>query len=262
MAAEMSHTAMTAFLKIDRCIGCARELPWEWVPPVTIAGKPFAGTGMWRSALVGGRCTACMEADRRQRLQEQRRLSLRDAFISAVGGIKPYREFTFERFQVTDGNRLAVDQAKRFDVGSENLYLWGPCGVGKTHLAVAILREHSAKGATIEFTTPARLVRRMRMKSPEEEQQALDYYVGVNLLVLDDLGMGGETAFARQVLLEILDRRNYRDRGGLIVTSPYPLNLLATRLNDTALSSRLSGMCRVIGIRGNDGRRAKNQGNV
>jgi chromosomal replication initiation ATPase DnaA len=53
-----------------------------------------------------------------------------------LGGEKPYREFTFERYKVTPGNRRAYERSKTFDPAAENLYLWGPSGVGKTHLAL------------------------------------------------------------------------------------------------------------------------------
>src|SRR5262245_32147327 len=55
------HEEMSAFLKIDRCSACRRELPWEWVPPVTLAGRTLAGTGVWRSGLVDDRCAGCAE---------------------------------------------------------------------------------------------------------------------------------------------------------------------------------------------------------
>ena len=38
------------------------------------------------------------------------------------------------------------------------------------------------------------------MKVPDQEQAAIDRFALVQVLVLDDLGMGHETAFARQVL--------------------------------------------------------------
>jgi DNA replication protein DnaC len=126
---------MTAFLKIDDCRTCHRALPWEWVPAVLTAGKPLAGTAVWRSQLTGGICPACLTAQEAERQKEQRTRDVRRDLVQLLGGEKPYREFAFERYQMTPGNRLAYEKATQFNPATDNLYLWGPCGVGKTHLA-------------------------------------------------------------------------------------------------------------------------------
>src|SRR5262245_16664535 len=247
---------MSAFLKIDRCQSCRRDLSWEWIPPPTLKGTRLAGTGVWRSTLVDGLCPDCIEADR-VRLQNDRRAgALRAQFERIIGGPKPCRQFTFDQYRISPGNRMAVECAEKFDAATQNIYFWGPCGVGKTHLAVALARASFTRGASISMVTPFQLVRRLRMKSPEEEQQVIDAFVRLGVLVVDDLGSGGDTPFARQVLQEILDARDFQERGGLVVTSQYPPEALARRWNDHAIPSRLHGMCRIVQIRGVDGRAA------
>jgi DNA replication protein DnaC len=245
---------MTAFLKIDRCRVCQQDWPWEWVPPLILRGTPLAGTGVWRSALVDGCCTACADTIDRERKRASHARRLRAEFIHVVGGVKPYRAFTFERYRLTPGNRIAFQRAKEFEPSRDNLYLWGPCGLGKTHLAVAILRQWFARGASIELVTPFQLVRKLRMKTPEEEERAIGRLITVKALLLDDLGVGSDTAFARQLLQEILDGRDFKDRGGLVVTSQYSLSGLAVRFHDRSIPSRLAGMCRVVEMSGTDGR--------
>lgn len=246
---------MTAFLKIDRCRECTRELPWEWVPPVTLGTKPLAGTGVWRSTLVNDLCPACAAAAANTYARLRRAHARREQFIRLVGGIKPYRVFTFERYRITPANRAAFAQAKAFDASKLNLYLWGPCGVGKTHLAVAILRQSFTRGASGAMTTPFQLVRRLRMKAPDDEQRTIDELVNAKVLVIDDLGAGAESVYARQALQEILDRRDCGDRGGLVVTSPFSPTVLGRRMGDGAVASRLAGMCRVVEVAGDDFRR-------
>ncbi len=245
---------MTAFLKLDRCRVCQKDWPWDWVPPVQLGGALLAGTGVWRSTLVDALCPHCADAADRARARDRRVQTLREQFIRVVGGVKPYQEFTFERYHETPENRAAVRQARTFDPSRDNLYLWGACGVGKTHLAVATLRHWFGRSSSGALVTPFQLIRKLRMKSPDEEQQAIDGFVRIPLLVLDDLGVGSETTYARQVLQEILDGRSFSDRGGLVVTSQYSLARLAQRLNDRALASRLSGLCRVVEVRGPDHR--------
>jgi DNA replication protein DnaC len=245
---------MTAFLKIDRCKSCHQETPWEWVPPVPVGGNTLAGTGVWRSALVDGLCIRCVEVLETKHQRERRAHSLREEFTRLVGGTKPYREFTLDRYRVAAGNTAAFEAAKRFDASKDNLYLWGPCGVGKTHLAIAILRRSFGRGASGAVTTPFQLIRQLRMKPPEEEQRTVERFIRVSVLVLDDMGVGTETTYARQALQEILDGRDFDERGGLVVTSQHPPEVIARRMGNRAIASRLLGLCDVIELRGADRR--------
>src|SRR5207302_844786 len=93
--------------------------------------------------------------------------------------------------------------------------------------------------------------RRFRMKDPAQEQAAINEYVQVETLIVDHLGVG-ETPFAKQILLEILDGRDFGDQAGLIATSQYPLNALVDRFDDDTITSRLAGMCQIIEIQGDD----------
>jgi DNA replication protein DnaC len=245
---------MTAFLKIDECKHCNRSLPWEWVPAVLLGGKPLAGTSVWRSQLIDGQCPKCLVAADAERAREQHTQALRSQLIHLLGGEKPYREFTFERYDVTTGNQLAYDRCKQLDPASDNLYLWGPCGVGKTHLAWALARRCFEEALSVSILRPGHLVRRVRMKEPEKEQMAIEELVAADVLVLDDLGIGHETTYSRQILQEILDGRDHTDQAGLVVTSGHSLDNLAARLQDDAIPSRLAGLCQVIEIRGMDRR--------
>jgi DNA replication protein DnaC len=248
---------MTAFLKIDRCKCCHQQIPWEWAPPINLAGKTLAGTGVWRSTLVDGLCPACRdaaEADRERRRRSERQ---RERLIELLGGIKPYRDFTFEHFQVTAGNREAFEQSSRFDPAKENLYVWGLGRVGKTHLGFAIARTCFERGGVIKQATPSQLVRHLRMRPPDEEQQAIDGFVRSAVFLLDDFGRTNDTPYARLVLQEILDARDFRGHGGLVVTSRYSPGAVARRLGDDGISARLAVMCRVIEIKGIDFRPLK-----
>ena len=97
------------------------------------------------------------------------------------------------------------------------------------------------------------------MKDPLQEQAAVDDFVSVEVLVLDDLG--DDTPFSRQLLQEILDFRDFHYRAGLVVTSKYSLDDLATKLADDTIPSRLAGMCQVVEIQGIDHRLDRRNGN-
>jgi DNA replication protein DnaC len=92
------------------------------------------------------------------------------------------------------------------------------------------------------------------MKEPQEEHAAINEMVEVDVLVLDDLGSGSDTAYNRQILQEILDGRDFADRAGLVVTSKYSLSDLAAKMNDDTIPSRLAGKCQILEINGIDHR--------
>lgn len=245
---------MTAFLKIDDCEGCHRALPWEWTPAVLLGGRRLAGTGVWRSQLTDGVCPACIAAVEAQQDKQYHALNLRRELVDLLGGEKPYREFTLARYRVTPGNQLAYARSENFNPASDNLYLWGPCGVGKTHLAWAIARKFLEETLSVTIVRAFQLSRRVRMREPEQEQAGIDGFARAQVLVVDDLGIGPDTAFSRQILQEILDARDFNDRTGLVVTSQYSLDALADKLFTDSICSRLAGMCQVIKVSGVDGR--------
>lgn len=245
---------MTAFLKIDACKTCQRALPWEWVPAVLANGKTLAGTGVWRTQLTRGLCPACLAALEALRQKEQNDLALRAKLIELLGGERAYREFTLERYEVAPGNQLAHERINHFNPCMDNLYLWGPCGVGKTHLVWAAARHCFEETLSVTILPAYQLSRKIRMKDPAQEQGAIDDLADSEVLVLDDLGTGPDTPFSRQILQEILDRRAFNDSGGLLVTSKYSLDELAAKLADDTIPSRLAGMCHVVEIKGSDWR--------
>jgi hypothetical protein len=75
---------MSAFLKIDQCRACGRPIPWEWAPVVMAGGKALAGTGVWRSQLIGGLCPACKASLDAQKEKEQRALLLRAKLVEVL----------------------------------------------------------------------------------------------------------------------------------------------------------------------------------
>jgi DNA replication protein DnaC len=245
---------MTGFPKPERCVACKSAVRREWIAPILCSGKVLAGTGVWRSGTIDGRCTDCHDSQEASRLQQWNQERVIRRLIELFGGVRPYREFTFERFRVTPETRRAFEKASNLDTSKENLYLWGGCGVGKTHLAYATARRAVEAGQTAEVIPAPLLTRRLRLKDPVEEQAGINHLIRAVAFVLDDLGTGSPTAYFRQVLQEILDGRRFRDRAGMVITSKYSLADLAQRLDDDTIPSRLAGMCEIIQMSGPDSR--------
>lgn len=243
---------MSTFLEIEPCKTCQRRIPWEWIPSVLVRGRPLAGTGVWRSSLSDGICASCHNLEQAIESREKQLRQVRQELVGLLGGERHYREFTFERYNTTAKNRLALERTKNFDPSTDNLYLWGPCGVGKTHLALATAGRAYRETLSVRVLPAFQLSRKLRMKDPAEEQAIINEWVSTEVLVLDDLGVGSNTAFVRQILQELLDGRTVAERGGLLITSKYSLDELAMKLTDDAIPSRISGLCNVIEIKGDD----------
>jgi DNA replication protein DnaC len=246
------------FPQSDICGRCRAEIAPEWVPPVVCGSKVLAGTGRWNTQLEDEMCPSCRESAMRARAKENRNLEQRRRLIEILGGEKPYREFTFAHYEITAGNRMAFTKASGFNPQTDNLYFWGSCGVGKTHLAYATARRCFEEGRTVAILKPSELLRQIRRwaKDPSEEQFAIDRFVRVEVLVIDDFGIGGDTPYARQILQEIFDGRDYKDRAGTIFTSKYSLSQLAQKLDEDTIPSRLAGLCQVVEVTGPDQRLA------
>lgn len=238
----------------ERCRSCHTEMPPQWLEPIYCGGKQLAGTGVWRNQSEGGLCPKCVIALDERIAQRQRRLEMYLRLVQLGGGEKPYREFRFETFNTEPQNAEAFGLARAFNPDRDNLYLWGACGVGKTHLAFAIAKAACEVGRSVEFLKPPQLLRRVRMRDPDEEQRAIDQIARADLFVLDDLGIGNDTLFARQVFQEILDARMFAYRAGLVVTSKYSLGALAAKLDDDTITSRLAGLARIVHLGGEDHR--------
>jgi chromosomal replication initiator protein len=102
--------------------------------------------------------------------------------------------YTFDRFVIGDGNRLAhaaaLAVAEAPSEAYNPLFLHGPPGLGKTHLLVAIanyLCEH-APGLEVRYTTAERFttefVRALRTEGAEEFKR---HYRHLDVLLVDDV---------------------------------------------------------------------------
>lgn len=237
------------------CTQCQVIAPIEWIPAVFCAGKTLPGTGIPYSQLIGGLCPKCYADIEARKTEASRKTALHLKLVSTLGGEKPCREFRLESFKVTPENQLGYVRAETFDAYRDNLYLWGPCGVGKTHLASAIAARNVVNGNYVCVTKPPQLLRRVRRLDPDEEQRAIDRVIRADVFVLGDLGIGNDTAYARQIFQEILDGREFAYRAGLVVTSKYSLEDLAKKLDDDTIPSRLAGMCQMVKMSEGDHRK-------
>lgn len=129
----------------------------------------------------------------------------------------------------------------RLDPPMRNLYLWGPLGVGKTGLAVSILRARLHQGQPgVYFTLPDLLdrIRRTFERQAGDADDATDTLLRklreIDLLVLDDLGVERPTAWVLEKLFQILDGR-MRDERETVFTSNLDMVAMRTHLGERVM---------------------------
>lgn len=176
-----------------------------------------------------------------------------DWFIKKVGKWA-FERFRFASFQQGPENEMALAKCKSFHPDIDNLFIHGPAGVGKTHLAYALAQEMFYAGNRIRITNPGSISRDFRKLSGMEEQDQIEIYSDIQVLVIDDFGVAKTTEFLLSIFYEILNRRIMIGRNGLVITSNLDLTQLTKKFGDNRLSSRISGIASVIEVIGADRR--------
>jgi DNA replication protein DnaC len=122
--------------------------------------------------------------------------------------------------------KLVVEAfARDYPVGAETgLLLMGPCGAGKTHLAVATLRQIVMRGHSGLFYDYRELLKEIQGSYNPESQTTelgvLEPVLTAELLLLDDLGASKPSAWAMETVGHILNSR-YNERRITLLTTNY-----------------------------------------
>jgi len=166
--------------------------------------------------------------------------------MTACGVGKRYLSCSFETFKGADKVKAVC---KALVEKPESIVLTGDTGSGKTHLAVAILRESVKAGKVINskgaiFTTVPDLLLSIRSgfgNSSGFEQSEEDFvneYAKTPFLILDDLGAEKSTEWATATLSAIIDKR-YRELLPTVYTTNLTLDEISNQLS-RRISSRMS----------------------
>ncbi|HMD33040.1 MAG TPA: ATP-binding protein [Candidatus Acidoferrales bacterium] len=167
--------------------------------------------------------------------------------------------------------------AREFPGGREHgLLLMGPCGVGKTHLAVAALADLVKRGHAGLYYDYRELLKTIQSSynpvSQTSEMDVLEPVVNAEVLLLDDVGSAKPSAWALDTVGYILNSRYNENRVTLLTTNyldrdpaapvRMPSGQALARVEDgladrvgQRIRSRLYEMCRTIEMVASDYRR-------
>ncbi|HZH35320.1 MAG TPA: ATP-binding protein [Pyrinomonadaceae bacterium] len=198
----------------------------------------------------------------------RRRLS-HGKLIEAARIPRRYTNCHFDNYQkrnLSQGRafQLAFDLALSYPKVERGLLFMGSVGVGKTHLAVSVLKLLIEKGVTCLFYESGSLLKEIQNSynpiSKTSEIRVLEPIFDAEVLVLDELGASKPTDWVRDTMMHIINTR-YNDKKLTIFTTNY----LDVRRRDTEetledrigtrLRSRLYEMSQTLIIEGEDFRK-------
>lgn len=103
----------------------------------------------------------------------------------------------------------------------QNLILTGATGTGKTWLACAFGNQACRQGFTAVYRTATQLFEDILLSQADNTLPKLRrQLIRTQLLIIDDLGIGGISTQLGPLLLEIIDQQSRN--GSLLITSQYP----------------------------------------
>jgi DNA replication protein DnaC len=215
------------------------------------------GTGTKIDPVKGAMPCPCRRSDRFKRLLVAARIPPRYARCS-------FESFKCARGSSQDNALLASQRLIDEFPADRGLLFMGPTGVGKTHLAVAIIRRLISKGVPGVFCEFGSLLKQIQDSwnpiSKSSELKVLSPVYETDVLVLDELGATIPTDWVRDTMYQIINKR-YNDRKLTILTTNYSdiresdkEQTLEDRIG-TRLRSRLYEMCTKVVMDGGDYRR-------
>lgn len=223
----------------------------------TVVCEECFGTGTKLDPVKGAIPCPCRRPDRFKKVWAAARIPPR------------YAKCSFDTFKSAPGtsqdNALLLAQKLVNDFPMDRgLLFMGPAGVGKTHLAVAIIRGLIEKGFAGIFCEFGSLLKEIQDSynpiSKSSELKVLAPVYQTDVLVLDELGATIPTDWVRDTMYQIINKR-YNDQKLTIFTTNYSDarrsdkdQVLEDRIG-TRLRSRLYEMCAKVVMDGGDYRR-------
>lgn len=217
------------------------------------AGNPLEGTG-YRLVSQPGRPDAAVRCECHVRVESTR--ILRRAGIAPQFSAATFASFEERTPEYTAFKRAVICWVREWRPPGErsrghSLMLAGCTGSGKSHLATAalisVVKRHACTARVISLTdwfADLKATVGEGSAARRSTVEMLDELIGLDLVLLDDLGVTEATKFERDRLYDLINGR-YNRRAPMIVTTNLQLDVIE-RTIEPRVASRLEEMCTIV----------------
>ena len=179
------------------------------------------------------------EIDLKEEIQRKRKhfeQIIRQFYIQNYSS-KRIQDYQFETFIITENNEKEVEIAKDFTEKCINknqkngLIITGKSGVGKTHLAKAILNKLTEKDMLVlmgRLILLLDVIKDTFKDFSSKEKDIIELYSKVDMLIIDDLGTERISSWGLEKLYTIIENRN-ENKLPIIVTTRFNKESLLDR---------------------------------
>lgn len=219
----------------------------------------------WLGCVPCNKAARDAEAAQAVAADESARQARIEARMNSAGIPLAFRGRTFDNFIVeTEEMQIAVDVARDFAEyfwskhirEGSFLVMGGVTGTGKSHLALAIAQIVMLRG-TAMYMDVVDLIRRVRgtwrRDSVKSEEEMFSLLGGIDLLIVDEVGVQRGTDDEQNVIFDVINRR-YRDNRPTILLTNLDGRSLVEFLGPRVMS-RLSERAQFLSFQWDDWRR-------